>query len=130
MFYGRKKGSKYNNIKVEYDGIKFDSKKECERYKELKLLEEAGDISALCTQVKYTLMEKFKAHGKTYRAITYTCDFSYVEYGSNIIYVEDLKSKATAKDKVYQLKKKMMIKHLWELEQETGIQYKFKEVIR
>ena len=34
--------SKYNAIKTERDGIKFDSKKEAKRYKELKLLEKGG----------------------------------------------------------------------------------------
>jgi hypothetical protein len=33
--------NKYNNKKVEYDGYKFDSIKECTRYKQLKLLERA-----------------------------------------------------------------------------------------
>ena len=30
--------TKYGNTKVEYDGVKFDSKKEVRRYAELKLL--------------------------------------------------------------------------------------------
>lgn len=33
--------NKYNNKKVEVDGIKFDSIKEATRYKQLKLLERA-----------------------------------------------------------------------------------------
>ena len=43
----RKGKSKFRNIRVEYDGIKFDSKRECAYYQELKLLEAAGDISQL-----------------------------------------------------------------------------------
>ena len=33
--------NKYNNKKVEYDGYRFDSIKECTRYKQLRLLERA-----------------------------------------------------------------------------------------
>ncbi|MBQ2175640.1 MAG: DUF1064 domain-containing protein, partial [Alphaproteobacteria bacterium] len=47
---------KYNNKKIIVDGIKFDSKKEALRYKELKMLEKAGIISNLQRQVKYTLI--------------------------------------------------------------------------
>lgn len=39
--------NKYNNRKTTVDGIKFDSIREAERYQELKLLEEAGEISHL-----------------------------------------------------------------------------------
>ena len=37
--------SKFRNIKTSYDGYDFDSKKERDRYKDLKLLEFAGDIT-------------------------------------------------------------------------------------
>lgn len=36
--------NKYRNNKVEYDGIIFDSKKEAQRYAELKLLERRGEL--------------------------------------------------------------------------------------
>lgn len=42
MAYRRKNGNKYNNKKVEVDGIIFDSKREAERYQELSLLEKQG----------------------------------------------------------------------------------------
>lgn len=47
---------KYHNRKVTIDGITFDSKKEAYRYKELKLLQKAGEISDLRPQVKYILI--------------------------------------------------------------------------
>lgn len=126
--YFRKKGSKYNNTKVVYDNLKFDSKAEMNRYIELKLLEKAGEIEGLKTQIKFTLQDKFKIDNKTIRAITYTADFVYKE--RNIVIVEDLKSWATSKDKTYQLKKKMMIKLLCELSEKEGIKHQFKEVIK
>lgn len=36
---------KYNNRKIEVDGMVFDSKKEASRYEELLLLQKAGAIS-------------------------------------------------------------------------------------
>ena len=38
--------SKYHNKKVIIDGIKFDSKKEANRYQELKLMQRAGKIKS------------------------------------------------------------------------------------
>ena len=48
--------TKYHAIKTVYDGITFDSRKEARRYAALKLLERAGEISDLRTQVKYELI--------------------------------------------------------------------------
>ncbi|MDD3747626.1 MAG: DUF1064 domain-containing protein, partial [Anaerostipes sp.] len=39
--------SKYGARKTVIDGITFDSKREAKRYQELKLLEQAGEISYL-----------------------------------------------------------------------------------
>lgn len=47
---------KYRSKKVKVDGISFHSKKEATRYKELKQLERAGEISDLRLQVKYVLI--------------------------------------------------------------------------
>lgn len=41
------KSNKYHNTKVIYNGIKFDSKKERDRYIELKQLEKTGIIKEL-----------------------------------------------------------------------------------
>ena len=52
--------NKYNAVKVNVDGITFDSKKEAERYSELKLLERCGAISDLELQVEYKLIPSQK----------------------------------------------------------------------
>ena len=44
---------KYKNKKTVYDGITFDSKKEAQRYSELKLLEKVGKIKNLKRQESY-----------------------------------------------------------------------------
>lgn len=87
--------SKYRAIKTEVDGITFDSKREANRYCELKLLEKAGEISHLELQPKFELQPAYKKDGKTVRAITYTADFIYHELGNNAVVVEDSKGYQT-----------------------------------
>lgn len=98
--------SKYNARKTIVDGIKFDSKKEAGRYKELKLLEKAGEIKNLQLQPKFTLQESFKHQGKIERKITYIADFMYEEKNGEIV-VEDTKGYRTD---VYKIKRKMFLK--------------------
>ena len=48
--------SKYHAKKVRYNGIDFDSKKEMQRYAELRLLEKAGKIFDLQLQKTFELV--------------------------------------------------------------------------
>lgn len=108
-WYGRRQGNKYNNKKVELDGHKFDSMKEARRYAELKLLEQAGEISDLKLQDPFVLQIGFTdKHGKRHQAIKYIADFTYTNRAGEKI-IEDVKSPATRKNPVYRLKKKMML---------------------
>lgn len=117
--FKREKGKKYNNTKVEYDGIKFDSKKEMQRYIVLKAAEDSGVISNLELQVKYELIpavrEEYVEHLKTkdkvktrtlQLPITYTCDFQYLKNG--VLIVEDVKASPKMLPKEFVLKEKMM----------------------
>lgn len=117
--FKREKGKKYNNTKVEYDGIKFDSKKEMQRYIVLKNAENSGVISNLELQVKYELIpavrEEYIEHLKTkdkvktrtlQLPITYTCDFQYLKNG--VLIVEDVKASPKMLPKEFVLKEKMM----------------------
>lgn len=113
--------SKYNSKKVTLDGIKFDSKKEARRYKELKLLERAGEIKDLKLQPRYTLQESFKHEEATIRKIEYVADFQYEDARTGQTIVEDVKSEPT-KTQVYRIKKKLFLKRY-------GDKYKFIEVI-
>lgn len=83
--------SKYGAIKTTIDGITFDSKREAERYSELKLLERAGKIKDLKTQPRFTLLEGFKKNGKTFKPIHYTADFMYYDNELKQSIVEDVK---------------------------------------
>lgn len=95
------KQSKYHNEKVIFDGIKFDSKKEFNRYMELKLLEKAGKISYLELQKPFVLIDKSK-YG---RQIVYKADFVYYDNELNKLIVEDVKG---VKTDVYKLKKRLI----------------------
>lgn len=94
------KKSKYGAVKTEVDGIVFDSKHEAKRYQELRLLEQAGEITNLRLQVPYILFPKSK-HG---RALKYIADFTYNDRNGQLI-VEDAKG---VKTPVYRLKRRMM----------------------
>ena len=91
--------NKYKNKKVEYNGKKFDSKKELNRY---LILSSDESVKSLKTQVKYVLVPSIP---KVQREISYIADFVYEKDGKTI--VEDVKSPATAKDKVFLIKKKL-----------------------
>ena len=102
-----KQRSKYGNEKVEVNGIKYDSKKEAKRAEELEYMQKWGEIKNLERQKKYVLQPSFEFNGNKIREIAYLADFVYEQNGESI--VEDVKSEATRKDKVYKLKKKMMM---------------------
>lgn len=76
----QKAPSKYGNKKIEADGYTFDSKAEETRYRELLLLEAAGQVEDLVLQPSYELQPAFTdAHGRRYKSIRYVGDFSYTE---------------------------------------------------
>lgn len=114
----RKYGNHEHKIIFKGQEVTFDSKKEARRAKELELLEKAGEISDLQIQKVFELQPRFKHAGKVYRPITYIADFYYYDETPDCRHcqdpitrwvVEDVKSEATRKDKVYQMKKKMML---------------------
>lgn len=96
------KPSKFLNKKTVVDGIEFDSIKESRRYGELKLLERAGEIKALCTQTAFPLM----VNGV--RVASYKADFVYLRQPDGSQVIEDVKSPFTRKNPVYRLKAKIM----------------------
>lgn len=116
---------KYNNKKIIVDGIKFDSKKEALRYKELKMLERAGIIHDLQRQVKYVLVPaqyertdeiytrgKDKGKPKKGRLIERECayyaDFVYTKDGNTI--VEDVKGYRDGQAyNLFVIKRKLML---------------------
>lgn len=97
----KKAKQKYNNTKTEVDGIKFDSKKEANRFLELKMLEKTGVIKNLERQKRFLVVPKTKDENAVY----YVADFVYEQDEKKIC--EDVKSEATRKDKTYIIKRKL-----------------------
>ena len=102
--------SKYRNKKVLVDGVAFDSKKEAKRYRELKLLEDAGIIEKLERQVKFDLLPNQKdPDGKVIeRKVQYVADFVYMKNGK--VVVEDVKGyRDGGAYRVFVIKRKLML---------------------
>lgn len=124
------KHNKYSNKKVTYNGQTFDSQREAKRYQELLLLERAGIISDLQTQVEFELLpahfeevptgEFYKRGPKkgqlkmkrvcVEQSVKYVADFVYYENGKKV--VEDAKGyrdPSSAGYAKFVLKRKMML---------------------
>lgn len=116
-----KNGKKYHNKVTEIDGIVFDSRKEAERYMELRLLERQGVIKDLRRQVPYTLIPEQREESTEWysrgprkgqkkpgrvieRPCEYVADFVYREDGAEV--VEDTKGMRT---RDYIIKRKLML---------------------
>ena len=111
------KSNKYQAQKCEFNGEKFDSRKEVQRWFELRLLERSGEITDLRRQVKFELIPaqrepdtkgkrgavikgKIIEHG-----VNYVADFVYKDKQGNTV-VEDTKGLRT---KEYVIKRKLML---------------------
>lgn len=101
-FVKPKKERKYKNRFVYFDRIIFQSEAECERYKELRLLERGGLIQNLVVHPVFPL------HVDGQRIANYTADFSYDDkYVSDAVFTgwrnvtEDVKSKVTAQHRSF-----------------------------
>lgn len=91
------KRTKYGNRRTECDGMLFDSQHEVEVYKRLTLETKAGEHIQLFRQVAYKMPGSVK----------YIADFVTLEKDGRYT-VWDAKSTATARDKVYRIKKRLM----------------------
>lgn len=98
--------SKYNNRKVTYQGLTFDSKKEFEYYLILKDKEKRGLVFNIKRQVPLEIQPAFTdKSGVKHRAITYKADFVYTDRVSGKVKYIDVKGFRT---EVYKLKKKLL----------------------
>ncbi len=93
---GQRRKSKYNAKRSTVNDISFDSQHEADRYGELKLLEKAGEITALMLQVP------FRLPGPVY----YYADFVYYDVKKKDWITEDAKGVRTD---VYKLKAKQVL---------------------
>lgn len=105
-----KKKPKYGNQKCVVNGIEFDSRKEANRWMELKVMEKHGLITELERQVKFVLIPtQYTGSGKDRRVLerecAYIADFVYFDVNSQQVIVEDTKGYKT---KDYIIKRKLM----------------------
>lgn len=118
MAWSSYRKSKYGAEKVTIDGITFDSKKEANRYRELKILEKIGEITNLQMQVKYVLIPAQREpdtvgkrggiiKGKLIeREVSYIADFVYRDIKTGEWVIEDTKGMRTHE---YIIKRKLML---------------------
>lgn len=112
--------SKYKSKKTIVDGIEFDSRKEADRYCELKLLQRAGKIQNLELQKAIELIPAQREadtigkrggiiKGKVIeKAVFYRADFVYTENGETV--VEDVKGyKGGGAYAVFTIKRKLLL---------------------
>jgi hypothetical protein len=100
-----RKPSKYKNTRVEFDGQKFDSKRELVRYQELLLLQRAGKIAELRRQVSFPLSPAVVIQGRKRPALRYVADFVYQSLTPDAVVVEDVKGRIT---EGYRIKRHLM----------------------
>lgn len=101
------KPSKYKNVRVEVDGVSFDSKREAGEYLRLKARLLAGEISELRRQVVFPLFAPMLASGGSDARVEvarYIADFTYQDLEGRV-HVVDAKGKRTA---LYALKAKWL----------------------
>lgn len=96
--------SKYKAQKITYNGLKFDSKAECEYYQLLLKEEKRGNIADIVLQPVFVLQDKYKKNNKTVKAITYKADFQYYDLKKQKTVVVDVKGMPT---EVANIKRKM-----------------------
>ena len=113
--------TKYNAQKTVVDGITFASRLEAERFQQLKLLEEAGEISCLKLQLGLQINPPWTnpQTGEKLKGSMYYADFFYIDNRNHKMIIEDTKGVETD---VFRLK--------WNLVQSMYPEYEFRKVTR
>lgn len=99
--------NKHNAKRTQVDGIWFASGHEARRYAALRMLERAGEICDLKTQVEFVFVHNGVRIGK------FTPDFEYTIAKGDArgeVITEDAKSDST-KTEAYQLRKRLLLAH-------------------
>lgn len=139
-FGGKQTNSKYGSNKAEWHGIVFDSKYELQRYLYLLDLQKQGKISQLRRQQKFILIKKIiklvpkqlKTKVRWDKRVVelesvYHNDFTYIEDGKYVS--EEFKSSMTSKLADYILRRKLMVRKIYEHNAKGRGQWVFREVV-
>ena len=93
--------TKYYATKTEINGISFDSKLEADRFQQLLLLQQAGEISNLRLQQEFQISNGFKdIRGEKVRSSFYVADFTYTDMVNHLLIAEDTKGMETPEFKL------------------------------
>ena len=104
---GTQAKNKYGNRATYVDGVRFDSKREAERYTVLLVRLNTGEISRLKLQPEFTITEAYMMpDGRKVKAQRYRADFSYVLPDGSLV-VEDVKTDGT-RTRVFENKRKLV----------------------
>ena len=99
--------NKYGNRKATLNGKTFDSLHEARRYQELRMLQRAGKITDLETQVPFELIPAQRIGNRVAeRQVRYVADFVYTDAETGEKVVEDAKGMRT---RDYIIKRKLML---------------------
>lgn len=113
--------NKYGNRKVDGKFGIFDSKHEQDVYLKLLALVSSGRAKNLNKQVSFVVVptsyekdgviydKKVKGSKLVMKNVRYIADFTYIDTETGKLVVVDAKSEATKRDKVYVIKKKLML---------------------
>lgn len=139
-FPNRKGNSKYGASKVEYKGMKFDSKYELQYYLYLLDLQKQRKINHLRRQTKFLLIpstkkivpKQLKTKVKYVERVVemqalYHNDFTFIENGKYVCC--EFKSKMTSKLADYIIRRKLMVKKIYEHNKKGHGQWIFREVV-
>lgn len=135
---------KYFNHVVEYQGIKFASITERNRYLVLKSMERKGEIHSLELQKEFVTLPKIirydtvqlKTKTKVVErvdepATKYHADFYYYDNKLGVWVIEEIKSKATRRIRDYSLRRKLVKLMVARMNEEAGEKkYVFKEITK
>lgn len=96
----KQRRAKYGNVRTTIDGISFASKREAERYGQLKILERAGEVRNLRLQVPFPL----RVAGEL--VCTYVADFAYED--RRLGWTEVVEDAKGVRTREYAIKRKLM----------------------
>ncbi len=108
--------ARYSNVKkVEYDGHKFDSARERDRYIDLRFMERAGIIKDLELQPRIPIViggieVRFppKANGARGAVMVYVADFRYYDLERARKVIEDVKMQSGFRTEIYKTKRALV----------------------
>ena len=134
--------NKFGARKVTYNGIEFDSTHERDFYIKLLILQREGKISGLRLQTPFLLIPKtteiVPIQLKTKirydervveKASLYHDDFTFFDHEKNVYVCCEYKSEVTSKLADYILRRKLMIKKIYEHNAKGRSRWVFREVI-